>query len=88
MKSHSYAETSDVLDSPSRSSNGKGFLYHSNDVSAGSALRLLSMQERFALSPSIWVFCKATFSFLKRIETNSDCEYMIVNLITVHITLS
>lgn len=74
MKSHSYAETSDVLDSPSRSSDGKGFLDQSCNVSAGPALRFMSMQERFEPSPPICIFCKTTFSFFKRIETDSDCE--------------
>lgn len=45
MKSHSYAETSDVLDSPSRSSNEKEFLDQSCNESAGSALRFVNARK-------------------------------------------
>lgn len=74
MKSRSYAETSAVLDSPNRSSKGKGILDQSCNVNAGSALRFLSMQETFEPSPPICIFYNTTFSFFKRIETDSDCE--------------
>lgn len=45
MKSHSYAETSDVLDSSSRSSNEKGFLDQSCIESAGPSFRFVNARK-------------------------------------------